>query len=200
MTITKKISNIVWIIALLVSLTGCINFKPDVEPLNVSSPDSAPVIMQPIVQPSQPVEFDCSSEYDKKAGNCGGDKNLGFQKMQDGSFQVFFDGGCYLLDSNDTDNINVVKNSMLEIKTLSSEQVGDNLNVGFGVVAVIGAIAGVAMCTAAWYICIPVFGIAAAAGGAQAGYGGASLDNKTEQIKIDMQVIKTTISGKSSCQ
>lgn len=82
MNITKKLINIMWIIALLASLTGCINFKPDVQPLNVQTPPNS----------NTPINSSFSFSYDPtktlcnqdvlESANCNGNDKYSFLEVK----------------------------------------------------------------------------------------------------------------------
>lgn len=84
MKITNKIISIIWTIALLVSLPGCINFEPDVQPINVQSPPNS----------NTPIDSSFSISYDPnkpfcnqgtfESKDCGNDKYGFFEVMNNG--------------------------------------------------------------------------------------------------------------------
>jgi len=155
MNITKKIINLIWTIALLVSLPGCINFKPDIKPLEVSSPISTPSIS---ILGDSAVAIDSAwDDCDKTQQaleKCFGDGDLGWDEVN-GLIRVFVNGQCYLLDSSkDANDIAIVKNTTVKINGLNEDisLLDGDINLaglasGLGVGGLIATIAGaVATC------------------------------------------------------
>jgi len=122
MSISRKIISIIWTIALLVSLPGCIGFEPAVTPLEISDPNSTPGISSPQIQnplippvpgitpsplkPSYLIDINLNpydfhgcpkGSQERISKKCGGDLLLGWEEY-DGKFRVFLDGDCRVLD------------------------------------------------------------------------------------------------------
>jgi len=122
MSISRKIISIVWTIALLVSLPGCINFKPDIQPLEVSGPISTPSIntLEDNVVTIDNVWKDCTNQQEA-LGKCFGDSNSGWDDFN-GKIRVFVNGQCYLLDpTKDANDITIVQSATQKINALNTD-------------------------------------------------------------------------------
>jgi hypothetical protein len=172
MSLKKKVSIYFLVICILLSLTGCVDFDPDVQPIEISQPNATPalktlvptgtIIPMPPPAPAQPDAFTnpdvkidvafgeaCTFSQEQEE-TCMGDSNLGFRKLPDGNYRIFLDGKCYILDKNaDQDVIVGVINSREEIKQIDDDFAGKAAAAGLGVGALIGTVMGVGAACAA---------------------------------------------------
>ncbi len=220
MKILKTILNLLIVLSMALSVAGC-DFEPNISTIEapstmgpqpfstfqadgtiapIGTPGTPAIPTYPVpIPPTSSMNFGVCSNYDELAGNCMGDKNLGFRELEDGQYQFFLDGFCYLIESGD--DADAAKKAIEEIQRAKEEKQRIEIESGLDGAALAIAIAAViAVC-----IVEPTkLGCALAIAGFVVATGVSVNDmwnyiEYDQKIKEYQEVVKTVLSGAVQC-
>ncbi len=202
-----RIINKLVLVLLVISITTACYERGEIPSIAVDAPPTPPL---PILSIDRaPISFGICSTEDEDAEKCFGDSDKGFRKMPDGSYQIFFDGKCYLLPKGtDPDSVTAVKNAIKDYKEAENAKAWSEVQGGVeGFGAIIGGWSAIAAgCVAATAgtggiagpPCVLIVLATIAVTGMALGNFWAAW-KAYEVIVKEEEVIKNVISGKAMC-
>lgn len=141
---------------------------------------------------------------DQNAGNCFGDETMGFRELSDGSYKVFVDGDCYILDGNNADDIASMKVAMAQIKEKTDYVNGYSSRAGMEAAVLISSIAGLSACSflgasnpVGWACALGLLGLAASTGLGVMDL--IDINKAGDEIEAQTQELHRIVSGQRRC-